>query len=298
MPSGTTIGDASFVKAHDFDFSNLAVPSETSAWFRRMLRGGMVCQVRSPAGTPELALTRAQQAAETALALIRQAAMHDLRWYLHPSQRHFGLDGAYLVVAEQRGLVGWTRDPDLDSLDLSDESKWQTKVSELSSLRGQLSAELRDRVDTALEWLDIAALTATWRVAIPSIFAAIESLLVPETRGRKSGIVTIRSVAMQFGVKAGVFHPGVIQQAYELRNQLIHGGVTLRREEGRLTRERQMWAYMVLQDYLRFVQINSLTSVRQVAAHIDRLVDQPLLDQIRQFGLQDAIDEYLEAVKT
>ena len=57
---------------------------------------------------------------------------------------------------------------------------WFTKLEKLSTRMENLPMQLRERVELAVDWLDVAALSDPWRIIIPAIFSAMEAILVPE----------------------------------------------------------------------------------------------------------------------
>ena len=61
---------------------------------------------------------------------------------------------------------------------------WRTKLVELSDLYSAIAPELRPRVDTRIDWLDVAALSNRWRIIIPAIFSEMEA--APRARKHRS----------------------------------------------------------------------------------------------------------------
>jgi hypothetical protein len=113
---------------------------------------------------------------------------------------------------------------DLTSAMLGD---WREQLDDLAENYAALSPEVRLRVDTCIDWLDVAARSDKWRIIIPAVFSALESILVPETSaGLKAGLVTVRSTAVHAAVDEGFFDPGYVRAGYELRNNLVHGTPT------------------------------------------------------------------------
>ena len=190
----------------------------------------LLCEVDVVAGTVELLRERARDAAETALALIRQQNLFGFPAKMYLDQVLYGLDGRYATRdGEGKPRVGWWRakrtaiEAEFDHENLAE---WREGLTEICDLYATLAPDLRSRVDTCLGWLDLAALSERWGIIVPAIFSGMEALLVPESVGLKAEVVTVRSVAVHVALGRGFFDPGEIMTAYSLRNDLIHGATT------------------------------------------------------------------------
>jgi hypothetical protein len=273
LPHRTRVGDARFLL--------LAEDKELAESFAPLARLGnpmpeLVCEVGAIGGTDDLLLERARKAAEGALAVVRQyvlLGMSDSKIYL--DQVMFGLDGTYTWrEGPEFRQAGWWRQPQPIAMDLTSQNAREslTRLDRLSSDYAALAPELRERVDTYIEWLDVAALSNRWRIIIPAVFSAMESLLVPERTGLKAGVVTVRSVAVHVAVGSGFFDPADTMNGYDLRSDLIHGTPTPDVSDRRATEfaeSRRRWAFEVLDDYLKLAKDIGAVTVKQIVAHLD-----------------------------
>jgi hypothetical protein len=191
LPAGMSVGDVRFV--HIDEVEGLA--EALSHFGDRAPK--LLCGVPVVAGTDDLALVRARRSADSALALIRQKVLYGFGAKMYLDQVAFSLDGTYAWEMDGRFQQSgwWAQEHPVDT-DLSTQHEWASTLAELSDHREALPARLRERVDTALDWLDVAARTGNWRIMLPAIFSAMEAVLVPEDFGRKAGAVTVRSVAV------------------------------------------------------------------------------------------------------
>ena len=255
------------------------------------------CSVPVVAGTEDLALARARRSAETALALVRQQFLHGFMAKIYLPQLQFGLDGTHAWKEPdgtfQRAGRKFEHQP--MEADFSSQRDWLETLAQLSAWRDALIPALRERVDTALDWLDVATLTENWRVMLPAIFSAMEALLIPEESGTKAGAVTVRSVAVHVAVGDGFFDPREVYDAYLWRSNLVHGRPTGRvRDEELLdfAEDRRMWAFRVLSDYLRFAATSAFDSVEALVANLDQTQGDSVCSWLEKFGAGKVVTEY------
>jgi hypothetical protein len=190
----------------------------------------MVCETEVVGGNEEFLRARARKAAEGALALVRQQVLFGGFGKIYLDQVLFGLDGKYTwregtVYAE----AGWWRLVGPIPVDYTkgNQSDWLGRLDGLSTDCCDLAPKLRDRVNTCVEWLDVAARSDSWRIILPAVFSAMEAILVPETSAApKAGVVTVRSVAVHVAAGEPFFSPAEIMAGYELRSDLVHGTPT------------------------------------------------------------------------
>ena len=177
LPHGTGVNGVRFIR--------LAADPEIAYRFCHLLERAptMVCEVQSVGGTKELTRERARKSAERALALIRQQMLFGFAAKIYLGQVVFGLDGTYSVTDDSGStFAGWSSVTHPIPMDLKHSSvpDWFTKLDELSTRMENLPMQLRERVELAVDWLDVAALSDRWRIIIPAIFSAMEAILVPE----------------------------------------------------------------------------------------------------------------------
>jgi hypothetical protein len=267
LPLGTAVGDVRFL--HIDEEEGLA--GAFSHFHERAPK--LVCRVRVVAGTEDLALARARRAADSALALIRQRVLYGFGAKIYLDQVAFGLDGTFAwKIDDGFARTGWWAQQHPMETDLTADPEWGEALAESSNRREALSDKLRGRVDTALDWLDVAATTENWRIMLPAVFSAMEALLVPEDTGRKAGAVTVRSVAVHVALDEPFFNPTEIVAAYLWRNALVHGVPTHNLNEtelAALAENRRMWAFRVFSDYLRLATRGGFESVDALVSHLD-----------------------------
>ncbi len=293
LPSGTVVGQVRFLRADEEE--GLA---ETFSRFGENAPR-TVCTVSVVAGTDNIALERARRDAESALALVRQKVLHGFGAKMYPEQIAFSLTGHWAWKQDGRfdRSGWWLVDRRPIEMDLSGQPEWLNGLLEMSKRRESLSASLRERVDTGLDWLDTSARTETWRIKLPAVYSAMESLLVPEDSGRKAGAVTVRSVAVHAALEEGFFDPLETVQGYLWRSKLIHGAPTQDVNETELValaEDRERWAFRVFADYLRLAERHGFESVGKLVSHLDKEFGDQVCDWLVQYGGQEVVDEYQE----
>lgn len=256
----------------------------------------LFCSVEASGGTNELLVERARRAANSALALIRQQVLFGFGAKIYLDQVAFGLDGRYALKADGKfaGWGWWAQRQALDT-DLSEQEEWAKALSALAERRQALAPDIRQRADTSLDWLDVAARTDNWRVMLPSIFSAMEALLVPEDSGLKAGAVTVRSVAVHVAVGSGFFDPNEVVEGYLWRSKLVHGAPTHDVNDTELTalaEDRQRWAFRVFGDYLRLAGTADFKSVGDLVSFLDSGPAKDVCHWLVEHGAKDIIDEY------
>jgi hypothetical protein len=293
LPTGTSVGEVNFVRLDEEE--GLA-----EAWSHFGEKNpSLLCNVAVVAGTPDLALARARKAAENALALIRQKVLYGFMAKMYRDQVAFGLDGTYAwKIGDGFPQVGWWRAQDYPvHTDLSAQHEWASSLAELSDRREALPRKVRERVDTCLDWLDVAARTGNWRIMLPAVFSAMEALLVPENAGRKAGAVTVRRVAVHVALEEGFFHPREIVEGYFWRSKLVHGTPTHEVNETELTdlaEDRQRWAFRVLCDYLRLAATEGFENVEKLVAYLDAGPAKDACQWLHEHSGDEIVEEYRE----
>jgi hypothetical protein len=292
LPHGTTVGGARFLLtsedpklAEAFRGLGDAVPE-------------MVCEVEAVAGTEDLLCDRARQIAEGALALVRQQVLHGGMYKIYLDQVIFGLDGKY-TWREGAGYAGagWWRRTQPIPMDYTkgNQSDWLAKLDSLAADYGAVAPGLRERVDTCVEWLDVAARSDRWQIIIPALFSAMEALLVPEKAGLKAGVVTVRSVAVHVATGEGFFSPDQIMLGYLLRSDLVHGKPTSSvpdKEANDFAESRRLWAFNVFRDYLKLANETGAATVDDLVSHLDRDHCADVCSWLGEHGGSDVVDEY------
>jgi hypothetical protein len=298
LPHGTHIADALFLDPTQqpelqeaFDrFGDAAPP--------------LLCAFDVVAGTDALLLERARDRAEVALSLIRQQNLFGFPAKIYLDQVIFGLDGTWTWNNDDTtARAGWWRhEPTPIPMDLShpNGSEWRARLTELSDLYQALPPSLRVRLNTCLEWLDVAALSDRWRIIIPAIFSAMEALLVPETIGLKAEVVTVRSVAAHVACDHGFFDPGEILEAYALRNDLIHGAPTddvISAAALEFAETRRLWAFRVLSDYLAFANAIGAKDVGTIVSTLDSDACVKVCNWLDEHGGGRVVEEYRKVIR-
>lgn len=174
LPHGTVVGDVRFVD-----------PSVDRELVDALARFGaapqLLCEIEVTAGTSELLRERARDKAETALGLLRQQNLFGFNAKIYLDQVVYGLDGTWaLRDGSTITQAGWWREklrPSPMGLDHANGSDWRARLAELSDLYLAVAPDLRQRVDTCIGWLDVAARSDRWRIIIPAIFSGMEALL-------------------------------------------------------------------------------------------------------------------------
>jgi hypothetical protein len=299
LPHDTVVGSVRFL--------DLSHDTELAEAFARFGDAApeLVCAVEVIAATDELLRERARNKAELALGLIRQQNLFGFNSKIYLDQIIYGLDGRYTwrdgtTIAR----AGWWRHkPHAIPMDLAhpNGAEWRAKLDELSALYSALAPDLRERVDTCIDWLDVAALSDRWRIIIPALFSGMEALLVPETVGLKAEVVTVRSVAVHVAVGHPFFDPSHIMGAYTLRSDLIHGNPTpdvLDKDAADFADFRRIWAFRVLCDYLELARSIGATKVREIVSHLDNGKCVEVCAWLKEHGESAIVSEYRRVVPT
>jgi hypothetical protein len=187
LPQTVDLGIARFLTAGEADFLRPVLGPDVFA------ACSTYCEVVATGGTTATLTDRARDQARRALSLLRLHLRHALR-FAHRDQLLFELHSHY-VVEYANGILlwGWRRDPEPIGLDLSGAAEeWTATLEAEGHTLANLARPFRDRVDTALEWMEVASRERSWKVKIPAIFSAIEALLVPEDCSHKAEVVTVR----------------------------------------------------------------------------------------------------------
>ncbi len=262
----------------------------------------LVCSTEVAAGTDELALMRAKRAATTALALVRQKFLFGFNAKIYPDQIAFGLDGtfAWSRDGEFEKAGWWALDHPMEE-DLSSQREWADGLCQLSERRDALAPRLRERVDTCLGWLDIAARSSNWLVILPAVYSGMEAILVPESTGLKASTVTVRSAAVHVAMGQPFFHPAEARAGYDWRDRLIHGQTTHEVNEKdalEFAEDRRLWAFRVFADYLAVATTLGAGSVREVVSHLDTGPARDVCQWLEKQGDhgQKVVEEYREAL--
>jgi len=270
LPHGTVVGDVRFLEPSQdprlvtsFAYLSTGAPS-------------LLCEVPVIAGTVDLLRDRARDKAGTALGLVRQQNLFGFAAKIYLEQVLYGLDGTW-AWGDDSGITraGWWREklrPLPMDLTHPTGADWRAELAEVADLYSQIPPGLRLRVDTCIDWLDVAALSNRWRIIIPAIFTGMEALLVPEKVGLKAALVTVRSVAVHLALGHGFFHPDEIMAGYRLRSVLTHGAPTsdvLNIEATNFAEFRRHWGFLVLCDYRELATEISAGNVQDVVAYLD-----------------------------
>ena len=188
----------------------------------------------------------------------------------------FGLDGTYTWrEGPELAKAGWWREPGPIPMDLTSDkvSYWQSQLSDLADHYDSLASELRLRVDTCVDWLDVAALSDNWRIIIPAVFSAMEAILVPGTSAAlKAGMVTVRSTAVHVAMEKPFFDPGEVMTGYKLRSDLVHGTPTTdvpQKQAQDLAEDACRRAFEVLCDYLKVSKIINAETAADIVSYLD-----------------------------
>lgn len=297
VPHGTVVGGVRFIE-----------PSSDPELVESFSRFGeaapsLLCEVVVTAGTSDILRDRARDFAETALGLVRQQNLFGFNAKIYLDQVLYRLDGTWTWRdSSEFARAGWWREkPRPIPMDLThpNGAQWRAKLAELSDLYSAVPPGLRSRVDTCIDWLDVAALSDRWRIIIPAIFSGMEALLVPETVGLKAEIVTVRSVAVHVALDHGFFDPGEILAAYRLRSDPIHGSPTseiLEKDATDFAEFRRVWAFRVLCDYLELVRAIGATDSRDVISHLDSGRCNDVCTWLEEHGASGVVAEYRRIV--
>lgn len=296
LPHDTVVGDVRLVEV-----SSDAELAEAFSIFEDAAPR-LVCEVEVTAGTLDLLRQRARDRANTALGLIRQQNLFGFNSKIYLDQVLYSLDGKWTLREHGRiARAGWWREKATPiPMDLAhpNGADWRKQLTELSDLYSTVGPSLRIRIDTCIEWLDVAALSNRWRIIIPAVFSAIESLLVPENVGLKAGLVTVRSVAVHFAVDRTFFDPADIVTAYRLRSDLVHGTPrpdVLDEGATSFAEMRRRWAFDVMRDYLTLIANTGLDDVRDVATYLDTERGDAVCTWLDEFGAKDIVRDYRSA---
>jgi hypothetical protein len=291
LPHGTSIGGARFLCP--------AQDEPLAQSFSRLKDKApeLVCAVDVVAGTDELLRDRSREAAERALALVRQQVLFGFMSKIYLDQVMFGLDGTYTwAVGTDLAEAGWWREPRPMLMDLTSDTAeyWQSQLADLAQDYEMLPIRLRPRVDTCIAWLDVAARSDNWRVIVPAVFSAMEAILVPETSAAlKAAVVTVRNVAVHVAVGEGFLDPPFVMIGYKIRSDLVHGTPTsdLPEAEG-FAAELRRRGFEVLRDYLKLSKAIGAETINDVIAYLTGGTCEDICNWLEEMGASDIVSEY------
>lgn len=265
----------------------------------------LFCAVEVFGGSDSRIVERALGRATLALSLLR---LH-IQQFLRIIPRHQLMFELHHVCVIER--YDGTRHVDLrfphqpHDLDLSRlPSDWATALAAEGVTISRLPPALRERVETALEWMDIASRAPTWKTKIPALFSGAESLIVPETLGRKDAVVTVRGVVLEHAANGMFSHPFTTWSAYMVRNGLVHGAplyADVTGETEKLANDCEMWARDILHAYVKYAAKSTALTAKELVRELDR---SEAASQARQWFCSPAVrgaeffDEYLKVVAT
>lgn len=297
LPHGTVVGGVRFV-----DPSSQSDLLESMSRFGRSIPS-LLCQVEVTAGTSDLLRDRARDVAETALGLLRQQNLFGFNAKIYLGQILYRLDGRWaLRNGPEVASAGWWRErasPIPMDLAHPDVERWREGLADLSALYLAVSSGLQARVDTCIDWLDVAALSDRWRIIIPAIFSGMEAILVPEMVGRKAEIVTVRSVAVHVALNHAFFDPSEIMAGYLMRSDLVHGTPIpnlLERDAIDFADGRRRWAFQVFRDYLKLATTIGADRAEKVVSHLDRGKCDEVCAWLEEHGGSTVVAQYREVV--
>lgn len=297
LPHETTVGDARFVL--------LSKDQELAQSFARFGDAApkMACEVKAVGGTEDHLRERSREAAEDALALVRQQVLFGGPSKIYLDQVIFSLNGTYTWrVGTEYATAGWWRQTRPIPMDFTvgDPGEWLAQLEDLTADYSVVAPGLRERVDTCVEWLDVAARTDRWRIMIPAVFSAMEAILVPETSSAlKAGVVTVRSVALHIALDKDFFSPEEIMLGYALRSDLVHGTPTSGvpdKEATEFAESRRYWAYTVFRDYLKLAKATGAAEVADIVSYLDREHCNKACTWLEESGGSEIVTEYRKSV--
>lgn len=297
LPHQTTVGDVRFLL--------LSEDQELARSFTHFgdLAPRMACEVTAAGGTEALLLDRARRAAEDALALVRQQVLFGGRSKIYLDQVIFGLSGTWTWRAgAEYARAGWWRQTRPIPMDFTagDPSVRLAGLAGLTADYGAVAPGLRQRIDTCVGWLDVAARTDRWRIMLPAVFSAMEAVLVPETSSAlKAGVVTVRSVAVHIALDKEFFSPDDIMLGYSLRSDLVHGTPTSGvpdKEATDFAESRRYWAYTVFRDYLKLAAAIKAAEVTDIIGYLDREHCDKVCAWLEASGGPEIVAEYRKSV--
>lgn len=224
----------------------------------RISAAALYCQVDAIGGTEPQLIARARPKALLALALLRQQLRTDLIGVSH-DQLRFDLDGTVICQLVDGRWYFRSRVSDDLSLDLPDEPEMMARLAAFGRTIITLAPEIRARVETALQWLEVAARAPDWKVGVPAIFAAMESLLVPERNVKdKDAVLLVRATTLQVIVEGQFSDPSRVLTGYGLRSDLAHGTPVTFRDVSAVTflGWAERWAFQILTDFIKYATEN------------------------------------------
>jgi hypothetical protein len=245
-----------------------------------------------------------------------EAALRFLRYELRKipvvgwlrEQLQFELSGEYLREDEEGNirLMGWWRAAKPIGMNLGrPRAQWTESLSSSSNTIASLSEPLRVRIENSLWWLDEALRSYSWRTRVLAVFAAIESLLVPEDCGKKAEVLTVRAAALQLAVQKGFTHPFETYNWYMVRCDLVHGSpmtqspgdIANPRNQSRL----ETWADELVGMYVRLAREIDAKESDEFVKHLDSCESMKQtcewLGLLGQSGVA-VVDDYRCAVKS
>jgi hypothetical protein len=196
----------------------------------------------------------------------------------------------------------WTKPFKPVDLALPNDPEWLTAIDQSSQKIQDLPKPLRERLKTAMQWMDVAARTGSWRISIPAMFTAVECILVPETCLDKAEVVTVRSAILESIVSGGFFDPATTYLGYLERCYLIHGGPHLEDvlgNGGKLAHDVQYWAIEVILDFIQYAAESRAQSINEIMRN---LREHELAEQVCTHiadgyqGGSEVVDKYRKSV--
>jgi hypothetical protein len=234
----------------------------------------LYCEVIATGGTRRRLVDRAITRARLALSLLRVRLRQASR-NIHEQQLLFDLHEVHAFEgSDGQWLPEWRRKPAPAPLGLTEYPPgWVDETEAEGAAIQAVGDQLGARIDTALEAMDMAARSITWRRRFPAFFSAVEALLVPEDCGSKAEVVTVRSIALELEYEDHFFPPSDTYLAYLLRGDLVHGtpvDVSWETERSRWADQIDAWARRMLSLYVRFSPDRHVRSAHGLVRAIDR----------------------------
>ena len=259
--------------------------------------GRAVARVHVMAGSQGRAVARAQEAADTALALFR-ISFHEFRAHIWDEQLLQRRAPVHLVRTpppKRQILPGWRREfGSLGNLELDDAlaaAHDQAVRRFVPALDGSIRGKLGSALIRAVQWMGGSMLRERYDDKVVDLCAALECFLTSQQDRRKGEAIALRSMLLSMALGQGFEHPATTLYLYELRSRVVHGS---ERDLCGRTDYRSLLGvtYDSLAQAITLIQQRSLT---QLSAFLRGLEDESLIKQAHAWiAAQD--DEHSQAL--
>lgn len=141
--------------------------------------------------------------------------------------KFFSISDVAFIYADSKFIgSSYNRDerlPIIQTLDAECVDKINDCLTELDKLNQIKSPKSEQRIRRTIHWLGKAITEIDLDVSLILYCTALESLLIPESDGRKGELLALRVALIEKQANDGILNPFLMFNIYETRSKLVHG---------------------------------------------------------------------------